>query len=97
MLPSSFCAPLKQSADIPPHDPEFDNLPNPSPDDDSDGEEGVEVNKDDLFAIIDVDDDIDPSSELWESPGVKAVVRRLNNLARINPGRFKESLQKPIA
>lgn len=43
-----------------------------------------------------MEDEIDAPSELWDTPGVKAVVKRINNLARANPSKFSGSLKKQI-
>lgn len=75
----------------------FDGLLEIEPDDESRSDDDAEPIKDDLFAVVDVDDEIDAPSELWDSPGVKAIVNRLNKVARINQARIGSVLQKPIA
>ena len=88
-----------QSIDIPQANPLFNNLPQSDGggDSDSDNEEDEPINKDELFAIIDVEEDIDAPTELWETPGMKQLIDRINKIARINPERFKQGLKKPVA
>ena len=47
--------------------------------------------------MVDIEEDIDAASELWDTPGVKAIVNRLNRVARINKERFNTVLEKPVA
>ena len=58
--------------------------------------EDEQVGQDDLFAVVDLEDDIDVSSDLWETPGVKQLVDRINKIARINRTKFAKSLGKPL-
>jgi len=82
----------------------FVDIPKPNPlfkdlskvDDGNHSDDDAEPIEEDLFAVVDVEDDIDASSELWDTPGVKAIVNHMNKLARINKERFSKALQKPV-
>jgi len=89
---------LIQSIDIPQPNPLFSNLPQSDGGGDSDSDnEDEPINKDELFAVIDVGEDIDTPTELWETPGTKQPTDQINNIAHINPEWFKQGLKKPIA
>ena len=85
------------SIDIPWSSGLFKDLLQIEADDGSYSDDDAEPIKDDLFAVVDVEDEIDAPSELWDSPGVKAIVNRLNKVAHINPDKFSTVLQKPIS